>query len=81
MSEVDMTAPVGRRDLLRQGAASAILATAIVHRHALAADVRVAIENFAFSPTPLAVAQGTTVIWRGHIRSILDTPTACAGRS
>jgi len=67
MFTVDLTVPAGRRVLLRRGAASAILATAvIIGRRALAADARVSIDNFAFSPTPLTVAQGTTVTWENR---------------
>ena len=33
---------------------------------AVAADARVVIDNFTFSPTPLQVKAGTTVTWVNH---------------
>ncbi|MBV8702202.1 MAG: cupredoxin family copper-binding protein [Acetobacteraceae bacterium] len=67
MFAIDLTVPAGRRVLLRRGAASAVLAAAVVMgRRALAADARVAIDSFAFSPTPLTVARGTTVTWENR---------------
>jgi plastocyanin len=53
-----------RRALLHRGAGSAVLiAFATIGRRAFAADTMIAIDNFTFSPTPLTVAQGTTVSW------------------
>jgi plastocyanin len=41
----------------------AVAALALTGRRAIAADAMIAIDNFNFSPTPLTVAQGTTVSW------------------
>lgn len=59
---IDLTFRASRRPWLPQFIASVVLFSAAV-RHVFAADVTVTIDNFAFSPTPLEVARGTTVKW------------------
>jgi len=61
---IDLTAPAARRVLLCHGAALATVA--LIGRSANAAGANVVIDNFAFAPTPLTVAQGTTVTWKNR---------------
>ena len=52
-----------RRALLYRGVGSVVLTALAVVGRAIGADAMIAIDNFTFSPTPLTVAQGTTVSW------------------
>jgi plastocyanin len=61
----NLSPPVGRRQLPRRVIASGLLSSA-ASRYAGLADAKVMIDNFAFSPTPLRVARGTTVIWENR---------------
>lgn len=61
---IDLTASAVRRAVLCQGAA--LLSVALVGRRAYAAGADVAIDNFAFAPTALTVARGTTVTWKNR---------------
>jgi len=56
---------IARRLLLRRVLGAGII-VAIGSRAAKAADIQIVIDNFTFSPTPLAVKAGTTVTWVNH---------------
>lgn len=56
-----------RRALLRRAiGAGVVVLISTRARVAAAADAEVVIDNFTFSPTPLAVTVGTTVTWVNH---------------
>jgi plastocyanin len=57
--------PVARRQLLGRVIASGLFFSA-ASRYAAAADAKVMIDNFTFSPTPLIVARGTSVVWENR---------------
>jgi plastocyanin len=64
MAMIDLTAPAVRRAVLCKGAA--LVSVALVGQRANAAGADVAIDNFAFAPTALTVARGTTVTWKNR---------------
>jgi plastocyanin len=68
MPEMEIPAAGSRRALLRAcvGGAAALAFATDAARPARAADGLVRIDNFAFSPTPLTIAPGTTVLWVNH---------------
>ena len=47
-------------------AALLVLASAFARHHALAAETRIAIDNFTFTPELVTVAVGTQVVWTNH---------------
>ena len=61
----NVPSPAGRRQLLGRIIASGLFFSA-ASRYAAAADAKVMIDNFAFSPTPLIVARSTSVIWENR---------------
>ena len=65
MNETLEPGGIARRLLLRRGLATGIV-VAIASRAAEAADGQIVVDNFTFSPTPLAVKAGTTVTWVNH---------------
>lgn len=63
MSETNTPAPRSRRAFLRACAVGAVGVGFATAARADAAKATVKIDNFTFSPTPLTVAPGTTVVW------------------
>jgi plastocyanin len=62
---VDLTFRASRRPLLRRVTAGVLLCSAAV-RHALAEDVTVTIDNFAFAPTAVVMPRGAIVRWENR---------------
>jgi plastocyanin len=65
MSEILEPGVIARRLMLRRVIGTGIMVV-IGRRMAMSADAQVVIDNFTFSPTPLKVNAGTTVIWVNH---------------
>lgn len=64
MTEFSEPGGIARRLLLRRAVGvTALVLIAGRNGHAEAADAKVVIDNFSFSPTPLTVKVGTTVTW------------------
>jgi plastocyanin len=60
--------PLARRMVLHAAlaAGASLVMVPLARRPAAAETVKVDIDNFAFAPTQLAVAPGTTVVWTNH---------------
>jgi amicyanin len=66
MNDMIQPGTVARRQLLRRALGASVLV--VIAGSAMAADKgqEVTIDNFTFSPSPLTIKAGTTVVWANH---------------